>query len=154
MNDFSLQPHYRVWFYQTNQFISAAKQNELDAELKPFIAEWATHGTQLQAGYEWVNPFLLAIGVDEQAVSPSGCSIDSCVRFLQELGKKHQIDFFVRLKSIVYINNEWKQLEFSEVTESIPNGIKLVDITVFRWKDFLEKGIVAPEKSGLASLFC
>ena len=151
MSNYPISKGNRIWIYQTNRPINELEQEKINPELDAFIAEWATHGTQLSGGYQWINPYILILGVDEKAVMPSGCSIDSSGRFLRELGAKYTIDFFVRMKSVILHNEEWKQVDFNAVGEL--NDIKVVDTTITDWNDFLEKGIVAPAESGLVSLF-
>ncbi len=106
----------KIWLYQTQRELSAAEQSLLQKELDAFAAQWQAHGKNLQAKFWFHNPFLLICAVDESLWGASGCSIDSKVRFLKELGAKFDIDFFVRMKTILQLENgNFTQMDFSEV---------------------------------------
>lgn len=151
MSKQTLADNNRIWIYQTNRAVSQEEQIEIAPELDAFIAEWATHGTKIAGGYTWFNPYILIIGVDEQIAIPSGCSLDTSNRFMAQLGAKFNIDFFVRMKSVVLIDGEWKQLNFADVNKL--QHIKIVDTTIQNWGEFQQKGITEPKSSGLSALF-
>lgn len=94
----NLAPHSRIWIFQANRFLSTEEVEAIQAELKPFIAEWASHGEELFGDFSVENELFLIIGADEQRSLPSGCSIDTLTHKIQELGDKFSIDFFDRLK--------------------------------------------------------
>jgi hypothetical protein len=51
-----------------------------------------------------LNEFTVVFVVDQSITSASGCSVDSSVRFVKELGKELEIDFFNRLNVLVQNN--------------------------------------------------
>jgi len=106
----------KVWLYQTNKPIVGALAETLLNHLNQFSAQWKAHGKSLDAKFWFHNPYLLICEVDESLWGASGCSIDSKVRFLKELGEKFDIDFFVRMKTIVKLENgQFEQLDFGAV---------------------------------------
>lgn len=106
----------KIWLYQTQRELSASEQSVLQNELDTFAVQWQAHGKNLQAKFWFHNPFLLICEVDESLWGASGCSIDSKVRFLKELGDRYDVDFFVRMKTIVQMDDQkFKQLDFSDV---------------------------------------
>jgi hypothetical protein len=106
----------KVWLYQTNKPIVGALAETLLNHLNQFSAQWKAHGKSLDAKFWFHNPYLLICEVDESLWGASGCSIDSKVRFLKELGEKFDIDFFVRMKTIVHLENgQFEQLDFGTV---------------------------------------
>jgi hypothetical protein len=153
MTHSGIQDNYKIWMFQTNRPVYQEEQTKLSPELNAFIEEWAAHGTSIVGAFEWINPFILVIGVDETVAAPGGCSLDAETRFLKQLGAQHSIDFFVRMKVVALDNNEWKQLSFEEVVHAAPGKIQIVDTTINNWADFKQKGIVAPNVSGLSTLF-
>lgn len=94
----NLAAHSRIWIFQANRFLSSEEVEAIQAELKPFIVEWAAHGEELYGDFSVENELFIIVGVDEQRVPPSGCSIDTLTHKIQELGDKFKIDFFDRLK--------------------------------------------------------
>jgi hypothetical protein len=147
-----LSPDSRIWFYQTDRPITENERVLLSEKLNTFISSWAAHGDKLYGDFVFFNPHLLIIAIDDSKVPPSGCSIDSCTRFISELGKAFAIDFFVRTKALVLHDNQWVQTDFDSVA-SFPPTVLLLDPTVTRIHEFNSKGIVAPAESGLKHLF-
>lgn len=106
----------KIWLYQTNRAIDGAEQEVLQHQLKEFALQWMAHGKSLQAKFTFHNPFLLICEVDESLWSASGCSIDAKVRFLKDLGQRYEIDFFVRMKTIVRNTaGTYQQMDFDAV---------------------------------------
>lgn len=146
-----LPDHSRIWIYQTDRPLSPAEQAISTEKLHEFIASWAAHGNQLYGGFAFINPFILLVAVDEQRVSASGCSIDSLTRFISGLGQSLNCDFFVRMKVTALKDDQWRQIDFSEIN---PAGhYKIVDTTIPYLGEFRKKGIVAPLESGLSRIF-
>lgn len=65
-------------------------------EAKAFVHRWAAHGDKLNAGFEILNGCFLILAADEAQVKASGCSIDSSVHFMQELGQRLNLDLLNR----------------------------------------------------------
>ncbi len=94
----ALAPSSRVWVYQADRFLSYDELDDARELLFPFLEQWTSHTKEL---YTYGNIFhrrFLALFVDESAShGTSGCSIDSSVHFIQQLGAKLNIDFFDRM---------------------------------------------------------
>lgn len=96
--DFSNQA--KVWVYQADRAFTESEKEQIKIALENFVAEWSAHGKKLKASAEILSDFHIGLAV-EGNVEASGCSIDSSVRFVKELGAHLQVDFFNRLKSVV-----------------------------------------------------
>ncbi len=105
----------KIWLYQTNRALASNEQDVLQNQLDEFAANWKAHGKNLEAKFWFHNPYLLICEVDESLWGASGCSIDAKVHFLKELGSRYDIDFFVRMKTIVQTENSFEQMNFAEV---------------------------------------
>jgi hypothetical protein len=105
----------KIWLYQTNRALASNEQEVLQNQLNEFASNWKAHGKNLEAKFWFHNPFLLICEVDESLWGASGCSIDAKVHFLKELGNRYDSDFFVRMKTIVQIDNSFQQMNFDEV---------------------------------------
>jgi hypothetical protein len=108
----------RIWLYQTDRAMTDSEMKEVNAQLTPFIAKWAAHGNKLWADAMVLNPFFVAFVVDNEQTVPSGCSIDSSVHFMRDLGKQVRIDFFNRMKITVMVNEELQQLNFQDLAKA------------------------------------
>ncbi len=91
-----LPDHTRVWIYQSDRLLSEEEQQKATELLDRFMGEWSAHGSKLTCGFSILHDHFLVVGVDEESLQASGCSIDSSVRFIQELGRHIGADFFRR----------------------------------------------------------
>ena len=91
-----LPDHARLWIYAADRDLTAEEVATLERELGEFTASWTSHSRDLDAyGGIWAKRFLV-LGVDEGRAAASGCSIDTSVRTVQQLGASIGVDFFER----------------------------------------------------------
>lgn len=96
-------PQSRVWIYQSNRIFDTNEAKQVLDTANTFAKQWAAHGHPLAAGAELIHNRFLIFCVNAAHQSASGCSIDSSVHFVQQLGQNHKVDFFDRM-NIAYIN--------------------------------------------------
>ncbi len=120
----TLPNHSRVWVYQSNRALVDDELDELTKALEEFMQRWNTHGTKLAAGYRILHDRFIVLCVDELHQHASGCSIDSSVKLLKELGAKFNLDFFDRT-TIVYKGKAGELLTTSlaEFSHGLEEGI-------------------------------
>ncbi len=100
-----LHPDSRVWIYHADRVLTSEEAQMADAEIKSFCTQWASHSRQLKAtGCVLFNRIVLLM-VDESMAGASGCSIDTSVSFVKNLGVKYQTNLFDRML-ITYIEND------------------------------------------------
>ena len=87
----NLPDNSRIWIYPSNRPFSKTELETLTADLSKFLAQWTAHNQNLQAGFELPYNRFIVIGVNQQAVQASGCSIDSSIRFIQDLESKYGV---------------------------------------------------------------
>lgn len=78
----------RLWTFGASRPLSAPEEARLLEAVDSFLDEWAAHGVPLRCAREWRHGRFLHVGVDEDAESPSGCSIDAMVRVLKDLERE------------------------------------------------------------------
>ncbi len=91
----------RVWLYTANRAITPTEAHFIQENLEHFVSSWKAHSTPLKAKACMLNEYIIAFVVDQTSANASGCSVDSSVRFIKELGKELNIDFFNRLNVVV-----------------------------------------------------
>ncbi|MEZ4987780.1 MAG: hypothetical protein R2795_22585 [Saprospiraceae bacterium] len=94
----SMPPHARVWVYQANEPFEATTIPEVGQYLERFTEQWTSHSKQLKAVGALLHNRFVILAVDESQAGASGCSIDSSVQFLQQLGAHYQRDLFDRMR--------------------------------------------------------
>jgi hypothetical protein len=95
----------RVWLYQSSRVLTDAEVAEIQLKLNQFTKEWVSHSQALTASGNVLHHRFILLMVDENKSGASGCSIDSSVRFLQDLGMAYATDFFDRL-NFAYLEGE------------------------------------------------
>lgn len=93
----NLPNNSRVWIYQADREFSVEEVEYICAKAILFIDNWTRHGDDLKGSFTIKYNQFLVLGVDEGFNNVSGCSIDSSVRFIQELEKELRIDLMNKM---------------------------------------------------------
>jgi hypothetical protein len=118
MNLSDLNPSSKLWLYQSNRELNSTEIHWLNEQLAVFSEDWASHGTNLMAAAEVINPYFIAFAVDLSHANASGCSIDKSVKIVKELGKELNVDFFNRLKMwVMDEKNNTQHVSFKKINE-------------------------------------
>jgi hypothetical protein len=105
-----------VWIYGANRFFTEQEEVLVQQAMNEFTTDWAAHGTGLRATSAILFKNFIVIVADENVAKPSGCSIDSSVRFIKEIGSKLKIDFFNRLYMLIEKDGELKRVHFGDLS--------------------------------------
>lgn len=121
----------RLWIYQTDRLLTSEEAGTLGEMLKSVLNGWETHGKPLTAsGKIFYNRFVV-IAVDESREMPSGCSIDTSVNWLKEIGLEMNIDFFDRSPAWLDNSDVVHTISLPQVKQAIKDGIIKAQTTVF-----------------------
>jgi SAM-dependent methyltransferase len=93
----TLPEQSRVWIYQSNRRFAADELEVITHKTKEFLAQWAAHGTGLQAGFELKYERFIVIAVNQDQQNATGCSIDASVRFIQELEQEFNVELLDKM---------------------------------------------------------
>jgi len=108
----------RVWLYVSDRPFDATESNYIQDVLSDFTQnKWATHGTKLMASGSVLMNQLVVLAVDEEVMNTSGCSIDSSVRLMKQLGTELKVDFFNRLFVLISKESEIKRVHFQDLNQ-------------------------------------
>lgn len=141
----------RIWLYQTDRKLNDSEIKLVRDRLYAFMREWAAHGNKLWAAADVINPYFVAVAVNEALTPPSGCSIDASVKELQALGKELEVDFFTRMK-VTYINDgSLKQIGFSNLSE-LSEDTEIFDPLLSKLGELRTKFPVSLKESSFAHL--
>lgn len=116
-----LHPSSKLWIYASNRALNPTEVEWLNEQLSSFVIEWASHGNNLTARAEVLNPYFVVFAVDLSQEEASGCSIDKSVRLMKELGKELNVDFFNRLNVWIADENGNHQLVKFNDLKKYPN---------------------------------
>ena len=93
----NLPIHSRVWIYQSDRKFTNQEVDFISEKAKAFIDQWTKHGSDLQGSFTIKYNQFLVLAVDEEINNVSGCSIDSSVRFIQEIEKLLKVDMMDKM---------------------------------------------------------
>ena len=142
----------RIWIFQSNRPFSDLETKEIEMSLNLFLRSWTAHGKSLLSAFKINYNRFIIIALDESNNSASGCSIDSCIHFIQKLENNYKIDLLDKMNvtfkqgdffSYKSINDFKKLVENRSVSRNtIVYNNMVVDI-----KDFLKNWEVPVSKS-------
>lgn len=121
----------RVWVYQANRPLSDSDVSTINQELQPALSQWAAHGQALLASAQVMENRFVVVGVDEGYNLPSGCSIDSSVRTLRQVGESLGIDFFDRSAAIRAMDGSVQTIDLPAIKAAVSAGTVTPETTVF-----------------------
>jgi DNA polymerase I-like protein with 3'-5' exonuclease and polymerase domains len=101
----ALDDNSKVWVYHSSAPIPEEKISEVQSHIFQFVKSWVSHNKALKAYGNIFHNRLLCLFVDESQAGASGCSIDSSVKFIKNLGAHYEVDFFDRM-IFSYIKND------------------------------------------------
>ena len=148
----------RVWIYQSNRKFTDDELTDIKQSLTVFLSDWTAHGAQLQTSFQIKYNRFIIIALNESSNEASGCSIDKCVHFIQEIESKYNVILldkmnisfkqgeFVTYKSI----NEFKDLVKNK---SVSKKTIVFNNLVLDIDDFFKNWEVPAEKSWHARFF-
>jgi hypothetical protein len=152
----TFSPESRVWIYQSSRMFLLSEALEIEELLKDFVAEWASHGAKVDAyGNLFFGQFIILMA-DERSAGVSGCSTDSSVRFIKELGAKFSVDFFNRMNLAFIVKDKIQMLPMNQLSYAVENNFIDADTLYFNnlvqtKKEVEEKWIVPVKDSWLAA---
>lgn len=115
-------PTSKVWIYQANRILSIGEALDAEALLNDFIPTWESHHKKVAAeGHLFFGQFIILLA-DEAAVKVGGCSTDSSVRFIKQLGEKYDVDFLNRELLAFYPKDKIELLPYQQVGYAMENG--------------------------------
>jgi len=121
----------RIWIYQSGREFVGAEVEKINEHLKQFAEKWVSHQQQLIAHGEVLHGRFIVLMVDDvQGNGASGCSIDTSVKFIQELGKAYNTDLFNRLEFAYFEEGTVKVVHKTELPDLLANGV-ITEKTLF-----------------------
>jgi hypothetical protein len=127
----NFSPKSRIWIYQSSRRFMISEALEIEDLVNQFCAEWRSHGADVAAyGNLFFGQFLVLM-TDETDVTVSGCSTDSSVRFVKELERQFQVDFFNRSNLAFIIKDKIETLPLNQLQYAMDNGFVTADTLYF-----------------------
>lgn len=87
----------RIWIYQSNRKLADDKVVAIEKKCLDFIENWSAHSTSLEASFVIKYNRFIVFAVNQEVQAATGCSIDSSVRFIQDLEKEYGIELLDKM---------------------------------------------------------
>ena len=141
----------RVCVYQSNRLFTLSEALEIEEQLNKFSAEWRSHGAKVNAYANLFFGQFIVLIADETEAGVSGCSTDSSVRFIKELGDQFKVDFFNRTNLAFVSKDKIQLLPLNQLSYAFENGFIDEDTLFFnnviQNKADLENSWITPIKN-------
>ena len=121
----------RVWIYQADRAFSDIEAKEISTAINQFVSQWLAHKAKVIGDGTLLHDRFVILVADEEKLQVSGCSIDSTVRFIKELGTKYHVNFFDRFYTCYLSDNVVKGADFETFKTMIASGEVSDDTIVF-----------------------
>ena len=152
-NDFS--PQSRVWVYQANRDLTENEISQIRSAIQQFAKGWQVHGSPAKAEADLLYNRFVVFVVDDTTPA-SGCSIDTSVKFMQQLEQRFKLNFFNRLQ-ICYIkeeNNKISAAPMNRLKEAfregeLPSSTLIFNNTVSTLAELQENWLIPASESFL-----
>jgi len=148
----------KIWIYQSNRKFIDTELDEINDLIIKFLNTWTAHGSELLTSFEIKYNRFIIIALNESVKPATGCSIDYCIHFIQDIEKKYNIDLLDKMnvtfkqgKYIIYKPiNDFKELvrKKSVSKNTIVFNNLVVDIS-----DYMENWEISAEKSWHSRFF-
>ena len=150
-----LPDHSRLWIYQSDRAFIQEEIKQISDRLLAFCHQWNAHQQALNSSFVIAYDRFIILAVDEGVHAASGCSIDSSVAVIREIGQTFGVDLFNRLDQALLVDGsvELKPLSVvkKELSEGdIPEGAKVFNNLVKDKAEFESAWVVPLEDSWLS----
>jgi len=88
----TLPPESRLYAFNAERALADVDMELLRENLERFLQDWTAHRKELTVGYDLRLHQFILIAIDESKLPPSGCSIDTLMRFLRDLGAHMRVE--------------------------------------------------------------
>ncbi len=119
----------RIWIYQSNISFSDTDIPKLRTTLQSFAKNWVSHNKMLRTYADVYHNYFIVLMVDESLTGASGCSIDSSVRFMQQLQAEYKVNLFDRM-CFAYLKNGKVKTASREEFSSLYEQKRITDDTL------------------------
>jgi len=87
----------RIWIYQSDRKLNDSELDQIKLKLTDFLKNWTAHGDDLKSSFEIRYDRFIIIALNEKSAKASGCSIDACVHFIQQIEEEYKVSLLDKM---------------------------------------------------------
>lgn len=126
----ALHDQSKVWIYQASRFFSDDEMDDIIPMIRAFVTQWVSHNREIKGYGNLFHHKFICLFVDESHAHASGCSIDSSVRFIKEIGEKFKVDMMGRTEFCYLKDDIVHGIDMQKMPEAYASGL-ISDETLF-----------------------
>ncbi len=126
-----LPDHARIWIYQADRTFTEEESDQISDRLRSFCEEWNAHRQPLNSSFDIQHDRFIILSVDEGVNAASGCSIDSSVAVIREIGQKFNVEMFNRLAQALIVDGDVQVKPLPIVKKELSEELISEDTKVF-----------------------
>ncbi len=127
--DLDIKPHLpadfapasRVWIYQSSRMFLISEALEMEDMLNDFSTNWKSHGAPVKGSAHLFYGRFIVLMADEAATGVSGCSTDSSVRLIKEIGNRYNVELFDRQNLAFIVKDKVELVPLAQLKYAIEN---------------------------------
>lgn len=145
----------RVWIYQSTREFTNEEILQIEEQLTAFGKTWHSHGDKVKDFAQLFFGRFIVLMADETLTSVGGCSTDFSIKYIKNLGKDFNTEFFDRSKLAFIIREKVQTLPLDEVNSALEDGFinsetLYFNNTILTKKELLNKWIIPIKDSWLS----
>ena len=145
----------RVWIYQSGREFTSEEILQIEEELVAFGKTWNSHGDKVRDFAQLFFGRFIVLMADETNTSVGGCSTDFSIKYIKNLGKDYNTNFFDRSQLAFIIKEKVQIISLDAVNAAIEDGYINAETlyfnnTILTKKELLNTWIIPLKKSWLA----
>ena len=113
----------RLWIFQGEKEFSQEELTIISSKLELLTSGWSAHGQPLRASFEIRENHFIVLAVDESFHQASGCSIDSSVHLIREIGNLIGQDLFKRDSASFKLGDNIQMVKISNLKTALKEGL-------------------------------
>lgn len=151
----SFHPSSRVWIYQASRLFGISEAFEIETILANFVQSWNSHGTPVKGYANLFYGQFVVLMADETATGVSGCSTDSSVRVIKQIGQQFGVNMFDRQMLAFLVKDKVQLLPLSQLNYAVENNFIDEDTLYFNnlvqtKQEMLDQWLIPVKASKLA----
>jgi hypothetical protein len=95
----------KLWIYQADRFFTPEEEVKVNEILTNFVQNWTAHQHPVAGRFRIEHHLFISLESSEVDTQVSGCSIDSSVKMIKQIGEEFKINFFNR-NNIAFIKHD------------------------------------------------
>lgn len=120
-----------IWIYQCERILNKDESDYINSVLEKFKEEWQSHGRPVHNDAILVNDLFIVIVADTQSFRASGCSIDTSVEMVRNIGANLHVDFFNRLNLCIESGEGIQILNIAQLQKALSENVVNADTLIY-----------------------